>query len=103
MGASGGVRRLKHCTSLPASVRIIGDLFAAGCSSLTDLRVGPNLQQVSERFLANCSAIASFVMPPLIGTDLGTAGENMLQGCGFLTRVDLGKQMTHLPHFLSWA
>jgi hypothetical protein len=85
---------------LPTSVRVIGRRFAAGCSSLTDLRVGPNLQQVGDRFLANCSALSSFVMPPLIGTDLGTAGEHMLQGCGSLTRVDLGEQMTHLPHFL---
>ena len=78
-------------TSLP-KVKKIGVSAFQGCSKLTTLNLGENMQEVSSDAFNGCKNVTKLTFPNAIKT----IGDRAFQDCSSVTEVTVGKELKHI-------
>lgn len=75
-------------TDLP-KVKIIGESAFEGCSKLTTLNFGQDLETVGGRAFCNCTNVTKLTFPDAITT----IGDKAFEGCSSVTEVTVGSKL----------
>ena len=92
--------------TIPNSVTSIGNSAFEGCTGLTSVTIPENVAYIGERTFADCTGLTTInynARSCYIFYTEGDFSTNWLSGCGNITTVNIGNEVTYIPHYFVYG